>query len=272
MALALRVNGLDADGVGLLSPDSPGFDEVASQLMGERIAHIGLQLKPMLAIVSNESPQTIVSLSIVWHMTHEGGRTTRLWGHTSFPETVCGDVISGLHPEAIRPGQRHLEAYGIVLHGYGQWDEYFDQFLGQFVDEKDASLAGAVELRIDLNAVIFADGTLVGADDGSQLTELFSAYVQAKQEWYRGIIAALDNGESVDQAFSAVRVFLDEQSREMRAGTLPRHADDPKAIWTGQAAAEAASWRRRFKDEEIPQRLRTAIRLEPFEIRRRVSS
>src|SRR5262249_34967205 len=152
-------------------------------------------------IVSNESPHVIVSLSVVWQITHQSNRTSRFWGHTSFPETVCGDVLVAHHPEAIPPGHRHLEANGLVLHGWGHGDEYFDQYLGQFVDRKNADLADAVALHIDLNAVIFADGTLVGADDGSQLTELFSAHVQAKQTWYRGIVTALDQGRSVDEAF-----------------------------------------------------------------------
>ena len=112
----------------------------------------------------------------------------------------------------------------------------------------------------------------MGPDDGSQLTELFSTYVQAKQEWYRGIIRALDKGQSVDQAFSPVRVLLEERLREIRAGKIPRHIDDPKAIWIGEAAAEAARWRRKFTDEELPQLLKTAIWLEPFEIHQRAGS
>ena len=58
-----------------------------------------------------------------------------------------------------------------------------DQFLDQFVDERKTLLASAVDLHIGLNAVIFADGTLIGADDRSALTNLFSVYVQAKQDW-----------------------------------------------------------------------------------------
>jgi hypothetical protein len=268
MPLVLRVDGLDADGVKLISPADPQFDELARALMSERIAHVGLQLKPMLVIVSNESPQTIVSLSIVWRIIHEGGRTTRMWCHTSFPEIVCGDLLVGHHPEAIPPGQPHLEASGLVIHGYGSGGEYYDQFLTQFVDEKNARLAGAVELHIDLNAVIFADGTLAGADDGSKLVDLFSTYVRAKQEWYRGILEALDTGRSIEEAFSGIRTFMDEQSRDRRAGTMTSYPRDPHAIWKQQAAAEAAGWRRKFKDEEIPQLLRGAIRLEPFVIRR----
>ena len=83
---------------------------------------------------------------------------------------------------------------------------------------------------------------------------------------------ALDEGRSVDTAFSAVREFLDEWSREIRAGKISRQVDDPKAIWTEQAAAEAARWRRKFGDERIRKILKTAIRLEPFEIHRRAEA
>ncbi len=42
------------------------------------------------------------------------------------------------------------------------------------------ALANAVDLHIELNAVIFEDGLLIGPDDHSRLTDLFSTYVQAK--------------------------------------------------------------------------------------------
>jgi hypothetical protein len=270
MPLALSVNGLDDEGVRLISPASPDFDDLARPLMGERVAHIGLQLKPMLVIVTNDSPHTIVSMSVVWHVTHEGGRTSRFWGHASFPESVCGDVLISHDPEAIPPGSRRLEANGLVLHGYGSFDEYYDQFLPQFVDRKNEDLADGTALQIDLNAVIFADGTLIGPDDESRLADLFSTYVRAKQDWYRGIIDGLDAGQSVEDAFGAVRTFL-EQSSERHAG-MASHFSDPQAIWKQQSAAEAASWRRRFKDEEIPGLLRAAIRLTPFVIHRRGAS
>jgi hypothetical protein len=48
MALLIRVNGLDAHGVELLSLIRPEFDEAARPLLGERIAGLGLRLKPML--------------------------------------------------------------------------------------------------------------------------------------------------------------------------------------------------------------------------------
>jgi hypothetical protein len=171
MALSVRVSGLDAYGVELFSPTRPEFDEFARPLLGERIANVGLRLKPMLAIVSNENVRTIVSLSLIWHVIHRDGTTGRYWSHTSFPDVICGDVSHD--PAGLQTGQRRIEAYGLVIHGWSQWDEYFDQFLGQFVEQKDALLADAVDLHIELNAVIFADGTLIGADDESALRDLF---------------------------------------------------------------------------------------------------
>ncbi len=269
MPLALSLNDLADEGVTLISPETPGFDDLARRLMGERVAHIGLRLKPMLTIVANDSPQTIVSLSIVRRVTHEGGRTSTHWQHASFPEAVCGDVAISHAPDALPSGSRRLDAPDLVLHGYGHGDPYYDQFLGQFVDRKDEMLDGASALTIDLNAVIFADGTLVGADDGHQLADLFSTYVRAKQDWYRGILDGLAAGQSVDEAFAAVRSFLDDQRRGMEAGRMTSYFSDPNALWKQQAAAEAASWRRKFPDDEVAARLRAAIRLAPFVIRRR---
>lgn len=267
MALSIRVNGLDAYGVELLSPRRSEFDEFARPLLGERIADVGLRLKPMLVIVSNENVRTVVSLSLVWRLTHRDGRTSRFWGHTSFTEVICGDVVLSHHPAGLETGQRRIEANGLVIHGWGYGDEYYDQFLGQFVDEKDTLLAHAVDLHIELNAVIFADGTLIGADDQSALTDLFAAYVQEKQDWYHGIIEALGAGQSVAESFAPVERFLADATNRMRAGNQvvgEKVAD----LWRHQAAAEARRWRRRYADGDIPPLLKQVIRLDPFTIRR----
>ena len=124
MALSVRVTGLDAHGVELLSPTRPEFDEFARPLVGERVASVGLRLKPMLVIVANENVQTIVSLSLIWHVIHRGGATGRYWSHASFPDVICGDVSQ--NPAGLHPGQRRIEAYGLVIDGLSQWGESFD--------------------------------------------------------------------------------------------------------------------------------------------------
>ena len=58
-----------------------------------------------LVIVSNENIRTVVSLSVVWRVTHRDGRTTESWGHTSFPEAICGDVVLSHHPAGLETRQ-----------------------------------------------------------------------------------------------------------------------------------------------------------------------
>jgi hypothetical protein len=267
MAFSIRVDGLDAHGIELLSPTRPEFDEFARPLLGDRVADIGLKLKPMLVIVSNESIRTVVSLSLVWRVTHRDGRTTEFWGHTSFPEVICGDVVLNHYPAGLETGQRRIEANGLVIHRWGYLDEYYDQFLGQFVEEKDTLLRNATDLHIELNAVIFADGTLIGADDQARLAELFSTYVLAKQTWYRGIIEALDAGQSVAESFEPVERFLADATNRFRAGKQLAH-ETPADVWMRQAGADARRWRRRHPDEAIHRLLKQEIRLDPFTIRR----
>ena len=47
---------------------------------------------------------------------------------------------------------------------------------------------------------IFKDGGLAGPDDGAQLQDLCSRYVNARQTWLRGIRKALDVGQTVASA------------------------------------------------------------------------
>jgi hypothetical protein len=73
VALTIHVSGLD--GLAITSPISPEFDELARPLIG-RVADIGLQLKPLLVIVTNESAKTVVSFSNTWRVTHSDGRVS----------------------------------------------------------------------------------------------------------------------------------------------------------------------------------------------------
>jgi hypothetical protein len=267
VAPSLHLHDLESDGVTLVSPLRPDFDSLARPLLGERIADIGLGLKPMLVIVRNQSPRTIVSFAIVWRIAYPGGRTHVFWCHTSFPDVVCGDVSDDDGSRGLEPGQQRIQARGLAIHQYGHGNPYFDQFLGQFVTEKDTMLRNAVELHIDLNAVIFANGTLAGPDDESTLLNYFSAYVRAKQEWYRGIRDALDRGQTVAESFNAVESFSAGVRAAMRERRRFGPDNDPE-FWKIQAAGEAIRWRRRIGDESVPRRLRERIRLAHFVISR----
>jgi hypothetical protein len=51
------VVGLNANGVGVLSPVEPEFYEVARPLLGERIADVGLRLKPTWRLSRTKTPR-----------------------------------------------------------------------------------------------------------------------------------------------------------------------------------------------------------------------
>jgi len=268
MSFLLRIEGLDDHRVTLVSPDHPQFDDWARPLMGERIAEIGLKLKPLLVIAWNQSPQTVVSLSLVWHITHNNRRTTRIWSHASFPEFVCGDRLISNTPDALPAGGQRIEANGLVIHRWGYLDEYYDQFLGQFVDERNVLLSDAVDVYIRLDAVIFEDGTLVGPDEQSMLKDRFSLMVQARQEWYRQVMERLNAGQSVAEAFAPIEQFSASVSRRLKAGPFPEDIARDRI----NAAAEAHRWRRRYRDDQLPPLLRESLRLDPFVIQRHTAS
>ena len=265
MTLLVHATGLD--GVALISPISPGFDELARPLLG-RISEIGLKLKPMLVIVSNESTDTVVAFSKTWRVLHADGRVSTHRDNTPFPHAVCGDVLAIDHPPGVAPGARRLEARGLVIHGWGtSGDPYFDQFLPQFIVENDQVLANAIELRIELNAVIFADGTLIGPDNDSWLEQMFSTYVREKQNWYRLVIEKLDNGATIAESFKPLEQFTADHTAQLRSDRRPvRH--DATDVWKAQAAGEALRLRRRCAEKNVRDVLH-AIRLEPIAINRR---
>jgi hypothetical protein len=156
MNVRIRVKAFDEHGIKLIPPTDADFNGLARPLIG-RVADIGLKLKPMLVIVSNESPHTVVSYSKTWTARYAGGRTSVIRSHASFPETVCGDILIAKDPEALPPGGKRVETASVVIQAYAQSEPYYDQFLDQFIVEKDRMLASAEELEIELGAVTFAD-------------------------------------------------------------------------------------------------------------------
>jgi len=253
--LVLSVDDLPAAGVRLLSPAEPGFDAIARPLIGERVADVALGIKPMMTIVANDSERTIVSCSVVWHLAYADGRTMRWWSHTSFPNAVCGDVLPGRDGDALAAGGRRVHAHNVAVHGWGNLDAYYDQFLPQFGDQVHKMIANATTLRIELDAVIFEDGTLVGPDSNATLRDLFTACVSAKQARYRALLEALGEGRPPDEALSH-----SDRQLFMR--------DDWDELWSQQALGEATAWCRHHAGGDLRALIRETLRLEPFVVQR----
>jgi len=124
---------------------------------------------------------------------------------------------------------------GEILGGFG--DQIFDVF------------------RLQLDAVIFEDGTLAGPDSNSTLCDLFTAYVSAKQARYGALLEALDDGRLLEDA-----LWHSDQQLFMR--------DDWNELWSQQALGEATAWCRHHAGEDLRALIRGTLRLEPFVIRR----
>ena len=179
---------------------------------------------------------------------------------------MCGDILIATDPEALPPGAKRVETASLVIQAYAQSEPYYDQFLDQFIVEKDQMIKNAEELRIELDAVIFADGRLIGNDQDGWLSDLFSEYVAQKQAWYREILSRLEAGAAVEDAYAPIRAFQEQRHVRMRSGRPLDRVD--VQLWKTQAAGDAQRWRRKFTDAELPHLLRSSIRFEPFVIRR----
>jgi hypothetical protein len=223
-------------------------------------------MKPMLVIVENRSPRPIVAISLTWRVRNrDGGLIFRT--NSIFPHVVCGDQAVARERLAILPGERHLVATGCVVENLDDIPED-DSWIEHFVREGDQTVEGADDVTIELDAVVFDDGQLIGPDEDGWLSALFGACVAAKQRWYRLILDGLRRGKSVDEAYAPVRAFQEETARRIMSGDPGGGLDrDVEALWRTQAAADVSRWRSRYSDPEIPTLLES-VRLEPFLIRR----
>jgi hypothetical protein len=250
MSPPVTVSGLDRHGVSLVSPIDPGFDEMARPLIGSRADHV-FKMKPMLVVVGNDSPRTIVAMSLTWRVSKRvGGLLQRT--NSVFPHVVCGDqAISRMRP-GVRPGEAHVIAAGCVVENLDALEGESDSWIEHFVGERDRALEGATTVAIELDAAIFDDGGLVGANQDGWLSDLFATYVAAKQDWYRTILAGLDKGQSLDEAYAPLRTFSAESIRQMHARRPMDARERRRSMWRTQAAGEASSWLRRFPSSEVP--------------------
>src|SRR5262249_7071151 len=154
--------GRDDDGVGLVSPGDPAFDTLARPMLG-RLADAALRLKPYMVIVANRAPRTVVAFAVTWETRRRAGRL-----HTSRVQFKCPDAVCGRSP--VRESDCRILPHDmtVVADGCSVSPESLEcgdlSWLDQFVEEKRRLSAEAIDLHIEIDALIFDDGTLVGYD------------------------------------------------------------------------------------------------------------
>jgi hypothetical protein len=253
MSLPVTISDLKSDGVTLVSPLDPTFDDLARPLIGRRAGPL-FGLKPLLVVVTNDTSKTIAAASIVFRVARPVGGFTA-WTNVSFPDVVVGDLGSDKR-HGVRPNESTVVARGIVVEDFDgpEPEDWYRQTIETFVRERDDVLQDAQSLTIELNAVIFDDGTLIGPDDG-KLAALFTAKVSAYQHWLQTIADGLAAGQSVETACLPMVKFRDDVNA--RGGSLRGNPRDQvqAEIEKTNAAADVAGWRRRIGDAELPRAL-----------------
>jgi hypothetical protein len=258
MTPSIEIAGFEIEDITLMSPADPEFDSVARSLFQGNTDEL-LKLKPFLVILSNRSSRTVVAYALRWEVKGKGGAQASLPQH-KYPDAVAG--VAPARGNEVRSGEKKIVAMDIEI-DCGRWsgrpteEFYLSQFIDWFAEH-----AGATDLRIGLDAVIFEDGQLLGPDE-SHLGDHFAAYVNAKQELYRGLVAGLDAGQTMDEAFRPIEA------------TIAASLADPRldmrnllALWRTVAAPEVRNWRVRYGDTALPGILRSALREQEFVVRR----
>jgi hypothetical protein len=257
------VTDLASGGLTVMSPENPDFDVTARKLFSGPTADAVLSLKPLLVILSNRADRTVVAFAVEWKVSYRNGRTNSTMTQFKYSDAIAGNPDTGgvpLEKRDDRPlpaGQERLVAKDVEL-GPG-WEEpfYRDQLVSFAADQK-RNLAEADKIEITLDAAIFSDGQLVGPDH-SNVDQAFMTTFEAKQELFRQIVADLDAGHTMDEAFA--RVTSAAQQR-------PTPGCDLTGLYRRTAATEVIALRKRVGDDAVKTTFQGAIRKEPFSIKR----
>jgi hypothetical protein len=265
----VKVTGLDSDGVTLISPSSPGFDALVSKLMANEATGAALQLKPYLVVVSNQSAHTVVAFDTVWKLTYRDSRTENTFVQFKYPDAVAGIPGTSMFPPehelgvAVPPGKQRLCAmaleFGPQIVAMQGWKE----MMRDGTRNQAQMYAGVTKVEIELDAVIFDDGTLVGPDAGN-LQEHFAAYVDEKQKLFRSVVSGLDSGRSMDDVFAPIKAVVDAPPSSL----VKAMAASKLALYHRLAAEEILGLRARIGDQAVYSLFKQASRKEPFVIHR----
>jgi hypothetical protein len=243
----------------LVSPQDPTFDAIARRLLGAAASGPALDLKPFLVIVSNRSTDTVVAYQLLWKITHTNQTVEYHYTNFNDPDGVMPAILATRDEQPLARGDERLVGREFQLDPSWTAANVQGVLLGTIQDQQ-AKMPRIERLDISLNAVIFADGLLVGPDT-QDFSKIFAIYVDEKQKWLRQVVGDLDAGRSINEAFETM-----SQVRQQVPPILPNL--DWSAYYRREAAAEIFNLRKRIGDDAVSSVFRKAIRAEPFVIRR----
>ena len=248
--LTIEIADFSSEGVTLTAATAPDFDARAQRILDGR-ADPALELKPLLAIVRNRNPRTIVAYAVSFTRTLRNGMSAVDYAQFKFPDAVAGTSrgLSVLQDREIRTGDERLIGMGFEV-----WPPDYAASFRDYGMEAVMRLGDVQKLEIGLDAVIFEDGAILGSDR-SRLSEHFIDYLLAKQSLYRDIVVGLENGTFRDDVFAPMREILVAR---------PNARESSMVRYRREAAAQVLQ----FRDRVLLEIFRRTLRREPFAIRR----
>lgn len=184
-------------GVRIITPADPSFDGIANRYFKSKGP---LDLKPFSVFIKNSGSQMIVGYSITWALFNDGKRiTSNTVGYTE-PGVLLGNEIPSdtVHTTAIEPGKVRCFTWNSQIH---------PELVGETKPDPiqnilNSELSRATDVTVSLDAVVFDDGTFVGANTTGFIDQM-QAMVTAKSDLMREVVEANQSG-AVDAAFESI--------------------------------------------------------------------
>lgn len=262
MTPTIRVIGLDKAGVTLVTAASADFEAQVRKEAG-KWAGAALLYSPQLVIVRNESPHTIVAYAISFKSIRPDGKWDFHHIEFKYPDAVVTtdpEIASMLRDREIRPSEQRL------VSRYFEIDPGLDNsWLSQMVDMQKQDLGtfargeGFAALEIAVDAVLFEDGRLLGANQ-SQMDTRFLLLLQRKQELYRAATELMASGNSLDEALAKLKSAIPATAVEMQELL---NVDASRA-----AIGDVLRLRARYGEDRVADAIRRVAQQSPFAIRK----
>lgn len=199
----------------LIGPNSPMFDTLLERWFpGVTDVNYFKEIKPLLAIVHNNTKRAVVAYVVKWTITGADGTASTAWLHVvgnpapdeaRLPgtETVLGPAGTGLGTQLVSPWFHWPKrAFPSLL----KINAVMITFQAANTSSLVSGIQGATSIRTTLDGAIFGDGVFIGPDT-LKLYERFEAVQQAEVDEGTWMSNLLQGSPSTDE----ITAQLDQQ-------------------------------------------------------------
>jgi hypothetical protein len=207
-----RVSPANSEFITITTHTSKGFDAQVEALLPSEVAAQALTLKPYLFIVSNPSQQTVVAYCLKFTLSLDDGSTKGQFTVFMDPTAAVTQTwtVTGQYEQLV-PGRQRVISINMVFNPEPRfndisWIETYKQDL-----DREFPVQHLRSIEIEADAVILADGLLLGPDTADLATK-FTLQVRAQRTLLGVIITQVDRGQALSSVFAGLK---DEISRKV---------------------------------------------------------